>query len=297
MTVVHDLRDVHFTGVDSVKRARRPSRAVAPPPRDGDDACRAERATRPELDPLLGFILERAGLDPAAYRARALQRRAVACLRQLRTADPARARAMIERDESLAGTALSTVLIGVSDFFRDREVFAAIERTVIPELLQRRRGLRVCSVGVSSGQELYSMAILLTEAGALTASDLIGIDCREDALQQARRGRYASLLGVSAERRDSFFEPSQGGWRVHGALRDRTTWRREDLFRFSIETPADVLLFRNVAIYLDERRAAAGWERLAAAVAPGGYLITGKAERPPAMLGFERVAPCIFRKP
>jgi chemotaxis protein methyltransferase CheR len=294
----HDLRDIRFEGVDVPVR---PARA----PRSSGEtrlqlaARRAERTAHDEaaLEPLLGFILEGAGLDPRAYRPRALRRRTAACLRQLGVRSVDQARAMLERDAALLRSALNAVLIGVTDFFRDQHVFERLEREVIPGLLRTRAGLSVSSVGCSTGQELYSVAMLLTEAGALTRSDLIGIDCRADALRDASLGWYTALPGVDDRRRRAFFEPVARGWRVFGALRDRATWREQDLFRFTLDQPADLLLFRNVAIYLDEQRAGDAWRRLVAHIAPGGCLVTGKAERPPAELGLVRMGPCLFRKP
>jgi len=300
MLCTPDLRDIRFEGVDPVARkdTRRGSRPGGVPLEAGRRAVVAPGdAAEPAHDALLTLVLERAGLDPQDYRPRALRRRSAACVRHLRVAGPDEARAAVEFDPTVLEGALSSVLIGTSEFFRDTSVWEAISRLVLPALLQTQRGLRVCSVGASAGQELHSVAMLLTECCALAHSELIGIDCRQDAVRTATRGWYYDITGVSESRRREFFEPVAGGWQVHDALRGRTAWQRDDLFRFTLAAPVDLLLFRNVAIYLDAERAEAAWKRLAAHLKPGGFLIAGKAERPPARLGLTRIGACIYRKP
>lgn len=295
MTVAHRLRDIHFEGIDPSPAGRS---AISPIRRRTHGA--GLRTTGAEAlerhDPLLDHVLRSAGLDPAAYRPSALQRRAVACARQLRARSVEDALRQLHQAPALAAPALNSVLIGVTEFFRDRPVFDDLARTAVPALLGARETARVLSVGVSTGEELYSMAILIAEAGGLERSTFVGIDCRADALRAARHGWYASVDGVDEARRCRWMETAGAGWRVRAELRDRTEWRVGDVFRTPL-VGADLLLWRNVAIYLDARAAERAWRRLVDVVTPGGYVITGKAERPPAALGLHRVASCIYRKP
>lgn len=250
------------------------------------------------LDPLMSWLLDRAGLPPEAYRPAAMQRRVSACLRQLRVHSPQSARDLLERKPEMLPFALNTVLIGVSEFFRDRAVFDYLRDSVLPELLKTRPGLRVLSAGVSGGQELYSMAMLLSEAGALANSALTGIDCRCDAIARAKEGVFGvdDMAGVEAGRRERFFQPDGARWAITPVLKERIQWQVEDLLSFDSDAPCDLILFRNVAIYFNEAHGSAAWTRLYAQLAPGGFIVTGKAERPPADLPFTRVANSIYRK-
>jgi chemotaxis protein methyltransferase CheR len=243
-------------------------------------------------------MLQKAGLDMCVYRPSVLQRRLPACLRQLRVACPESARGLLERRPELLTSALDAILIGVSGFFRDAPVFGQLETAVLPALLRGRPGLRVCSVGVSGGQELYSVAMLLAELGGLGESELTGIDCREDAVARAARAEFRSeeMAGVGPGRRERFFRPENGCWRIRPDLRRRIRWERADLFSFADEGPWDLLLFRNVSIYFAAAHAVRAWARLVARLAPGGVLVTGQAEAPPPSLGLLRIAPSIYRK-
>lgn len=245
--------------------------------------------------PFLAWLLERGGLDPANYRAAALQRRLPACLRQLRTQSPEAARRLLEQEPRLLPFALSTVLIGVSHFFRDAAVFENLERKILPALLASRGRLRICSVGCSRGQEPYSIAILLAELGALHRCELIGSDCREEALRAAARGAYSAgdVAALSPSRLARFFTPAGDEWTISNELRDAVSWRKSDLF--SDDAPVcDLVLCRNVVIYLRDASAARAWQMLHRRLRPDGILVTGKAEKPPASAPFARVAPATY---
>jgi chemotaxis methyl-accepting protein methylase len=189
-------------------------------------------------------------------------------------------------------------LIGVSGFFRDQPVFECIEKIVVPRLAGLRRPVRVCSAGVSGGQEIYSVAMLLAEAGMLADAMLAGVDCRPDAIRQARAGHYDfdDMSGVTNARRGRFFRMSDDRWAVLPELKERIRWCVRDLLVFDPEETCDLILFRNVAIYLNEPHGSGIWSRLWSRLSPGGFIVTGKAERPPATLPLIRVGPSVYRK-
>ena len=138
----------------------------------------------------VGWVLDRAGLDASLYRHRPLLRRLPACLRTLGVRSPAEARKLLENRPDLLPAAIGSLLIGVTEFFRDAAVFEGIRTEVMPALAARGGQLRIWSAGCSSGEELYSVAILLAEAGLLARSFLLGTDCRIEAIRQARSALY-----------------------------------------------------------------------------------------------------------
>jgi chemotaxis methyl-accepting protein methylase len=141
------------------------------------------------------------------------------------------------------------------------------------------------------------MAILLSEAGLLHGSYLLGSDCRGDAIERARLGLYdASLLSlVPSAMRDRYFEPDGRFCRPVEALRRQVHWKVADLLAGVEDGPWDIIFWRNAAIYLNPLPAETIWRRLAAVLAPQGLLIAGKADRPPADAGLKAVGRCIYR--
>jgi chemotaxis protein methyltransferase CheR len=243
-------------------------------------------------------ILALAGLDPVAYRHVPLGRRVNACLRALRVETELAARRELDARPDLLPLALSTLLIGVSAFFRDPAVFGTLRQIVMPSLCRMPGTLRIWSAGCATGEELYSVAILLHEAGLLDRAELVGTDCRQDALDAARAGVFpAGALGEMDDGvRERYFERAPGGWRVAAALRARTTWRREDATRDLPDGPWHLVLCRNLVIYLDHAASSALFAALAAQLAPGGFLVVGKAERPPASPHLAAAGRCVYRR-
>lgn len=249
-------------------------------------------------DPLLAWLLQQAGLNARAYRPKALERRLAACLRHLGVPSRTAAREVLAARPELVSAALNTVLIGVTDFFRDRAVWDQLARAVIPELLRTRCGLRVYAAGASSGNELYSVAMLLAEAGVIGTSELCGVDCRADAIAAARVGAFseAAMARVPPEWRTRFFEANWAGYLARPVLTRAMRWEVADLFSFEEMATWDVILFRNVAIYLAEEHAARAWEYLCDQLSPGGVLMTGKAEKPPHYLPLRRLGPALYQR-
>ena len=295
-----NLAHIRFVGVDvppppvrnrsASDRAAPSGRSRAQPRQPVDHAV--------QLDPFLAWLLQRAGLDASAYRPNALHRRLAACLRHCQTSAPETARAMVEEKPELISALLNRVLIGVSTLFRDQAIFDHLRDTVLPELLRVQHGLRVYSAGTADGQELVSIAILLTELGALDRSKLFGIDCRPDAIANARTGVFseADLKTIAPDYHAKYFSAAGREWSVRPELQRAIEWRAADLTTFRSETTWDLILFRNVSIYLEEPHATKAWANLCDQLRPGGFVVTGTSEKPPAALPLTRMAAAIYRK-
>ena len=261
-----------------------------------------------EEEAFVRWLFERAGLDAADYRNETLRRRLPACLRAVRAASPVDARRRLQADASLLPVAVGAMVIGVTSFFRDPAVFEVLASDVLPSLA-RRAGSRVWSVGCSTGEELYSVAILMAEAGLLEGSQLLGTDCRAAAVRAARAGVYDSAAvtkHVPVAWLERYFEPAEpagprrarasGRWRVRADLRGATQWRAGDVTRVAEPGGWDLILCRNAVMYLRCDVAGRVWERLEQSLRPGGFLVLGRAERPAGAQRLSLVAPCVYRR-
>jgi chemotaxis protein methyltransferase CheR len=170
-----------------------------------------------------------------------------------------------------------SVLVPVTSMFRDPAEFDLLASTLLPELLETRPGVDVWSAGCATGEELRSVAVLLDQHGALEHSFLLGSDVLEEALAAAVRatGELAPAMRAALryERRD--------------LLADELPFRRFDL-----------VLCRNVAIYLQRPAQDALRQRLASALRPGGLLMLGRSETllRPEGFGLEQVHRHVFRR-
>lgn len=193
------------------------------------------------------------------------------------------------RERELLTVQFST---GESYFFRDQGQFDLLAQTILPELMARRaqeRRLRLWSAGCASGEEAYSLAMLVDQLAPRLAGWevlILGTDISNAALENARRGDYRdwSFRALDETRKQRYFRPRGDKYRIDTRLRDAVTFRHGDLVwnRFP-DAPAgledfDLILCRNVFIYLDAQAVAGITAKFSATLADGGYLLTGHSE-------------------
>jgi chemotaxis methyl-accepting protein methylase len=207
------------------------------------------------------------------------------------------ARTIAARPELVPGV-LSVVLLGVTEFFRDREVFEQLRLRALPQLVSLEKHLRIWSAACSEGHELYSVAMLLEETGYLDRCELLGTDCRSEAIEQARQGVFVheALNRVAPACRQRYFTMRGAAAAIDWNLRIRPSWRVADLFERVEPGPWHLILWRNMAIYLAADAAETLWSRICDELAPGGFLVTGKADYPPTRLPLRRVSACLYQK-
>lgn len=244
---------------------------------------------------LFATLCQHWGLSAHRYRTGVFLRRQAACLRALSVATPDEGLQAVRLSPAASERALGALMIGVTQFFRDPAVFHAL-RGRLCTLRQGTCPPRVLSIGCSDGSELYSIAILLAEAGLLDGVRLHGIDCRPAAVAAARTGVYpaSAIQALPPAWRTRYFAPAPrheqrrrpmagatGAVQVIDRLRDACHWHLDDAFAGTdAEEAFDLILCRNLAIYLTEEAAAELWSSWVARLRPGGLLVTGKAERP-----------------
>jgi two-component system CheB/CheR fusion protein len=237
------------------------------------------------------FILLRSqtGHDFSRYKASAIRRRMerrMAVHQIGRIEDYVR---FCQQDSQEVAALFKGVLIGVTSFFRDLEVFQALERTILPRLLASRPDgarLRVWSAGCSTGEEAYGLAMLfeeLLEAGQRGQTvQLFATDIDPRAIATARKGLYptASLAGLSKERRERWLteDPEEGGYRIRKALRDLVVFSEQDVIRDLPFTRLDLISCRNLLIYLEDELQNKLIPMFHYLLNPGGSLLLGTSE-------------------
>ncbi len=249
-----------------------------------------------EDDASFRWLFRRVGLDSRYYRPDVLRRRIPGVLRALRVTSLAAARAAVERTPHLAREAIGSLVLGVTHFFRDSETFDALRDRVLPELARRDGDARLWSVGCSDGAELYSVAILLAEQGVLHRRTLLGTDCRAAATASAATGIFdkAAVAAVPPHLLGKYLRPHGSGYRIVPWLAAVPQWRTADALSVIEPGQWDLILCRNMAIYLQPHAVGQLWTQLHDALRPGGVLVTGKAERPGAGFGFTPIGPSIY---
>jgi two-component system CheB/CheR fusion protein len=195
-------------------------------------------------------------------------------------------RNFLRRHPAEARALLQDLLIGVTHFFRDQESFAALEAN-IPQLFAGRRNrepIRVWVAGCASGEEAYSIAMLMCEHAERLEEpatfQIFASDLDEHAVQDARTGVYPSTIeaDVSIERLRRFFERDHGRYRVNKTVREKILFASHNLLRDPPFSRIDLISCRNLLIYLNRTAQDQVFDLFHFALRPGGILFIGSSE-------------------
>ncbi len=225
--------------------------------------------------------------------------------------DPERVVQRLDSDPESWERLLEEITVGETYFFREPEHFEFVRHQVLPGIFAERGpqpALRVWSAGCASGEELYSIAIVLQQHGLLSRASLLGTDISRQALARAREGLYRSwsLRGVNPSALASHFIVEPGGFRVHDELRESVRFEKLNLAQRLFPSPVngtaslDLIFCRNVFIYLNAETIRHVCEGFLRALAPGGYLLLGSSDPLLSDAGFELVTTSggiVYRKP
>ncbi len=196
-----------------------------------------------------------------------------------------------DRDKQLTTEFIDAITTNETLFFRDTSPFEAMRHKAIPNLIDARTSngasprLRIWSAACSTGQEPYSIAMVLRDLIPDVDDWNITIyatDISDKALGQASRGVYSQLeigRGLTDETLTRFFSKSGNEWQVRDELRSMVSFSKMNLLQpFTIPTPLDVVFCRNVAIYFEESVRCDIFRRIATALSKDGYLFVGSSE-------------------
>jgi two-component system, chemotaxis family, CheB/CheR fusion protein len=185
---------------------------------------------------------------------------------------------------------IGAFLIKVTEFFRDPELFDYLKEEVLPGLIEEaseeENQLRIWSAGCATGEEAYSLAILVSEAlgreAGLFNVRIFATDIDEDAVRFARRGLYppSALKGLSEEQIGRYFVEEDGSYQVKKQIRSMIVFGEHDLAQRSPFPHVDLVVSRNVLIYFSNELQRRALQLFAYSLRDGGYLVIGKAESP-----------------
>ena len=241
----------------------------------------------PPLREILGTLRQRTGHDFNQYKRGTVLRRVERRLQVTQLADLATYAAYLRDHPAETRALLKDMLISVTNFFRDREAYEALERVVLPDLFANKREedeVRVWVPGCATGEEAYSVAIMLTEIAEERAGapriQVFATDIDEDAIAVARAALYPDAIAtdVADARLRRFFVRESGGYRVQKPIRERVMFATHDVLRDAPFSRLDLVSCRNLLIYLKREVQSRVLATFHFALRPAGYLFLGSSE-------------------
>lgn len=236
------------------------------------------------------FLKQKSGLLLTDDKHYLLESRLMPLLRKFDLPDFARLAAVLKDGSAslIAAAVVEAMTTNETLFFRDKAPFEDFTRTMLPTLCAARPAghrLRIWCAAASSGQEPYSLAILLLENPGIVGRrevEIIGTDLSNDVLERARAGRYNQFevqRGMSVQMLMKYFTKAGDLWEVKEQVRKMVQYRKFNLLdSYASMGTFDIVFCRNVLIYFDPPTKADILSRLSRALAPDGYLVLGAAE-------------------
>jgi two-component system, chemotaxis family, CheB/CheR fusion protein len=240
-----------------------------------------------EFEALLDFLKRSRGFDFTGYKRATLQRRILKRMQELRLNSYTEYIEQLEAQPEEFFPLFNTVLINVTAFFRDTAPWDFLASDIIPRLLANKAAgspIRVWSAGCASGQEAYSLAMILAEELGLEQFrervKIYATDVDEEALNLARQAIYTAkdVADVPPALREKYFERSDDRYIFRKDLRRAVIFGRNDLIQDAPISRIDVLVSRNTLMYFNASTQAKILSRFHFALNDGGYLVLGRAE-------------------
>ncbi len=199
-------------------------------------------------------------------------------------------RARLDGTRQLERKIVDAITTNETFFFRDNAPFDLLRNKLVPEVIDRSRRsgiprIRIWSAACSTGQEIYSIAMILKEMlGDVSQYGvrLLGTDISDQAVARASRAHFTALemsRGLAPDLRSKYFLPCDGGWKIKDEIRAMATFRKLNLLQdFSSLGQFDIIFCRNVAIYFSEPDKVSLFTRFQRSLEPQGVLIIGAME-------------------
>ena len=195
----------------------------------------------------------------------------------------------LKHDEDELNELYRDLLIGVTQFFRDKDAFKRIEERIIPDLIEKidpEDEIRCWVAGCATGEEVYSLAMLfhetLTRMGRPVNVKIFATDVHRTSLEFASRGVYAedSLVNVQDSRREAYFKKKRDGYHVRSEIRQMVVFAAHDVLSAAPFTRMDLISCRNMLIYFQPAAQKTALSLFHFGLKTGGYLLLGASETP-----------------
>ncbi|MCM3718931.1 CheR family methyltransferase [Fictibacillus phosphorivorans] len=245
-------------------------------------------------------IWQMTGIDLSKYKEAQMKRRLIA-LREKRSfrtfSDYYQS---LSADKNMREEFLDRMTINVSEFYRNPSRWEVLEQKILPRLLEERSSLKVWSAACSTGEEPYTLSMILSETSGISNFSILATDLDEHVLEHAKNGYYLekAVQDVPLLKKKRYFSKQELGYRVCDDLKKHVAFKKQNLLSDSCGNDFDLIVCRNVMIYFTEEAKTALYEKFSKALRPGGTLFVGSTEQifNPGLYALETEEPFFYRK-
>lgn len=240
------------------------------------------------------------GIDLALYKEAQMKRRLTSLYEKRGYNNFIEFLRAVEKDRDLMNEFLDRMTINVSEFYRNAKRWEVLQNKIFPKLLQENKRLKIWSAACSTGEEPYTISMVLSNHVPLSQVQVLATDIDENCLQKAKRGVYPerSLAEVPPNMKEKYFIQEGQFYRVKDEIKNTVTFKKHNLLSDPYGSNFDLIVCRNVMIYFTEEAKDQIYKEFSKALRPGGILFVGSTEQifNPSRYGFEVEDTFFYRK-
>ncbi|PNR97152.1 protein-glutamate O-methyltransferase CheR [Petrotoga sp. 9PWA.NaAc.5.4] len=255
-----------------------------------------------DYESFLNNLIKYFNLDLKGYKQHRLRRRIDILLKKYNLKSYNEYFEMLKKNPEKWNEFLDKLTINVTEFFRNPEKWEFLKNEILKDLIKENNGkLKAWSAGCSTGEEPYTLAIILHELGSLNKADIIATDFDSGALEKAIKGIYSekSLVNLSKEMKDKYFiNLGDSTYQIKDFIKHSVLFKRMNLLYDTFDKNFDLIVCRNVVIYFDNEAKERLYKNFFESLKPGGVLFVGSTERifNYKDIGFSSIAPFFYKK-
>lgn len=245
-------------------------------------------------------IKRKTGIDLALYKEAQMKRRLTSLYEKKGYRNFVDFLKALEQDRDLMNEFLDRMTINVSEFYRNGKRWEVLEKKIFPKLLQSNKRLKIWSAACSTGEEPYSLVMVLSQLVPLSQIQVIATDLDENVIQKAKLGLYPerSLAEVPKDIKAKYFEKEGNFFKVKDEIKRCVTFKKHNLLRDNYESNFDLIVCRNVMIYFTEEAKDQIYANFSKSLRKDGILFVGSTEQifNPSRYNFEVEDTFFYRK-
>ncbi|WP_031408685.1 CheR family methyltransferase [Geobacillus vulcani] len=245
-------------------------------------------------------VKRKTGIDLSLYKEAQMRRRLASLYMKKGLKSFAELFAAMEKEPALWHECLDRMTINVSEFYRNAKRWEVLEHTILPRLLAENPRPNVWSAACSTGEEPYTLAMVLAKRLPLHRVSVLATDIDDNALVRARLGLYSerSLVELPEEMRKKFFTKDGEYYKINEKIKQTVKFQKHNLLADPFPCNMDLIVCRNVLIYFTEEAKRMLYRKFHDALRTGGVLFVGSTEQifNPGLYGFEVEETFFYRK-
>jgi chemotaxis protein methyltransferase CheR len=245
-------------------------------------------------------IKRKTGIDLALYKEAQMKRRLTSLYEKKGFKSFVDFFSALDKDRDLLNEFLDRMTINVSEFYRNGKRWEVLQNKIFPKLLESNRRLKIWSAACSTGEEPYSLAMVLSHHLPLSQVQILATDLDENVIQKAKLGLYPerSLAEVPKDVKAKYFDQEGVFYKVKEEVKRTVTFKKHNLLKDTYESNFDLIVCRNVMIYFTEEAKDQIYMNFSKSLRSGGILFVGSTEQifNPSRYDFEVEDTFFYRK-